>query len=735
MKPGVKTIAAVTACVLAATLALEADGEPAATRENTLAIMRKVADWQLAHPANRRLDDWTHGALYAGMMALGDLSPDPKYRDAMMSVGKANQWNPGFMVYHADDHCVGQMYCEMYTHYRNPAMLAPLRARLDYVLTNPSKGKVEERFPVKEIPAGILRWWWCDALFMAPPAWTRLYAVTGDEKYLDFMLREWWATSDLLYDKDEHLYFRDNSFFARKESNGKKIFWSRGNGWVMGGLVRVLQYLPADHPQRARFVEQFRQMADKLLACQQADGSWHASLLDPKIYPGPETSGSGFNGYALAWGVNEGLLDRAKFEPAVRKAWASLVGCVAKDGKLTHVQPVGGSPRRFDPRHTDNYGVGAFLLAGSEMVRMQLLADVANTTIHVTNDADRFRPQETVEVSMAELKAKLPGVTAENVAVMDGAAALWITSQTVDADGDGQAETLLFQADFLPKQKKEFTIFAGVDRTKLPAPTLKVAARFVPERLDDFAWENDRIALRLYGPALWKQDGPSKTGSGVDVWCKHVRGPVVDGMYKKGVYHEDDGRGVDCYKVGNARGCGGTAVWAQDALWASRCFDSWKLVSAGPIRATFELTYGPWDAAGRNVSEVKRISLDLGSNLNRIESRFKVEDADPLTVAAGLTIHAGGHVDHGDDWATVWEPTDGKNNGMLGLGLVVPGGTFKQAKDHAIVVAEVAPERPFVHYAGAGWSKGLDFPDRAAWKRYVEDFAARLASPLKVEIP
>jgi rhamnogalacturonyl hydrolase YesR len=480
MKYKMKTMMVVMVGVLTATPALNAADGPKPARETTLEIMRKVANWQLAHPSEHPPTDWTHGALYAGMTALGDLSADPKYRDAMMSAGRTNQWKPGLRVYHADDHCVGQLYCELFSLYRDPAMIAPLRERFDYILANPSKGKVEEKTKAEGLPAGIMRWWWCDALFMGPPAWAQLYAVTGEKKYLDFMILEWWATSDFLFDKEEQLYFRDNSYFVKKETNGKKVFWSRGNGWVMGGLVRVLQVLPSDHPERQRFVEQFQQMSEKLIACQQADGLWRSSLLDPESYPNPETSGSAFDCYAMTWGVNQGLLDRAKFEPVIRKAWAGLVGCVAEDGKLTHVQPIGADPKKFDPNLSEIYGVGAFLLAGSELYRMQLLDEVPNTTVSVNNDLDQFCAQKTVEISIADLKAKLPGVTAENVAVMDSAAARWITSQVVDANGDGQPERLLFQADFLPKQKKSFVIFAGIDRAKLPAPTLRTTARFVP---------------------------------------------------------------------------------------------------------------------------------------------------------------------------------------------------------------------------------------------------------------
>ena len=198
----------------------------------------------------------------------------------------------------------------------------------------------------------------------------RLYAATGDRKYLDAMNQLWWRTSDYLYDSEEHLYFRDSTYFAKREANGRKIFWSRGNGWVMGGLVRVLQLLPRDFPDRPRYIQQYREMAAKVVTLQQPDGLWRSSLLDPESYPLKETSGSGFYAYALAWGINQGLLDRATYEPAVLRAWAGLMAAVAPDGKLTHVQPIGADPKSFDGNLSETYGVGAFLLAGSEVYRL-----------------------------------------------------------------------------------------------------------------------------------------------------------------------------------------------------------------------------------------------------------------------------------------------------------------------------------------------------------------------------
>ena len=334
-----------------------------------LAMMEKVADWQLtnaspsaAHSKKVNEGAWTYGAFYAGVMALDSIADTPKYHDAMVAQGKKLDWHPGAKPYHADDQCVGQMYLELYMKDHDPAMLGPIKAKLDNILAHPSSDSLDVQKKGKQD-----RYWWCDSLFMGPPTWTRLYKATGDKKYLDFMDKEWWVASDFLYDKDEHLFYRDSRYFDKREANGKKIFWGRGNGWVMGGLARVLEIMPADYPSRPRYEAQFKEMAEKIASLQQPDGLWHASLLDPESYPMKETSGSGFFVFALAWGINHGLLDRAKFEPVVRKGWAGLEGCVTPEGKLGYVQPVGGDPKAFKPEDYEVYGAGAFLLAGKQM--------------------------------------------------------------------------------------------------------------------------------------------------------------------------------------------------------------------------------------------------------------------------------------------------------------------------------------------------------------------------------
>ena len=359
---------------------LSPDFKPAAI----LTAMQRVADWQLAHPSTNRPTAWEQGAGDAGFMALAGISGDLKYREAMLAMGETNGWQTGPRKYMADDQCVGQTYAELYFLYRDSKMIAPLREKLDAILAQPSDVTSLD-FNQKPQRKVLELWSWCDSLFMGPPTWVRLYAATDDERYMNFAVTNWWRTTDYLYDTNEHLFFRDSRYFGKREANGKKVFWSRGNGWVLAGAARMLQYLPMNHRARPRFEALFKQMAEKVLSCQQPDGLWRASLLDPDSYPLEETSGSGFFTYALAWGLNQGLLDHGTYEQAVRKAWAGLIDCVDTDGKLTHVQPVGADPKAFDPNSTEVYGTGAFLLAGSEVYRMAVFEKTTPNPVTLSN--------------------------------------------------------------------------------------------------------------------------------------------------------------------------------------------------------------------------------------------------------------------------------------------------------------------------------------------------------------
>ena len=236
-------------------------------------------------------------------------------------------------------------------------MLAPIQARMDAVMALPD----DQAHPL---------WWWCDALFMAPPVLAKLSTITGDRKYLAFMDREWDIASTLLYDPATHLFFRDATFLSKHEANGKGLFWSRGNGWVMAGLARVLTEMPADYPSRAKYVTQLQQMAEEIASLQGEDGLWRPGLLDPQTYPLPENSGSAFYVYALAWGINNGVLDRAKYLPVIQKAWTGLLAHIYVDGRLGCIQPIGAAPGDYTATASYVFGSGAFLMAGSEVDKL-----------------------------------------------------------------------------------------------------------------------------------------------------------------------------------------------------------------------------------------------------------------------------------------------------------------------------------------------------------------------------
>jgi unsaturated rhamnogalacturonyl hydrolase len=336
---------------------LATDLSPQLTRKNVSHAMQKVADWQLARAEPGFSQDWTFAALYTGFMAVPKAANGEKYQQAMLRMSKKFNWQPGPRVPNADDGAIGQTYLDLYFRYHDPAMMAPIRERMDAVMALPDN-------PEKPL------WWWCDALYMAPPVLAKLSRATGERKYLDFMDHEWWITSNLLYNPSNHLFFRDKSFLDKHEANGSPIFWSRGNGWVFAALARVLAEMPRDYPSRPKYVAQFKEMAEELAGLQGADGLWRPGLLDAAAYKLPENSGSAFYTYAFAYGINSGILERAKYLPVVEKSWQGLLSHIYEDGRLGCIQPVGAAPGDFTAASSYVFGTGAFLLAGSEVYRL-----------------------------------------------------------------------------------------------------------------------------------------------------------------------------------------------------------------------------------------------------------------------------------------------------------------------------------------------------------------------------
>lgn len=342
-------------------------------KDEVTTIARKVADWQIKEfPTNKYAvsepKGWIAGALYMGMFDWAELSGDEQYFDWMKKVFNRQHWQVADRMYHADDVCVSQTYIDMYGKYKEDKMLLPTLARIDWVVNNPSKGGMDIDYSK---PLSYERWSWCDALFMAPAVYTRLYTLTGNRKYMIFADAEFKATYNHLYDKEEKLFFRDSRYFNQKEANEQKVFWGRGNGWVIGGLAEILKTLPADDSEyRPFYLQLFKEISERLAGLQNKDGFWHASLLDPASYPSPETSATGFIVYGLAYGVNQGYLPADKYLPVIEKGWAALCSAVESDGKLGWVQPVGADPRKVTKEMTELYGTGAFLMAACEIHRL-----------------------------------------------------------------------------------------------------------------------------------------------------------------------------------------------------------------------------------------------------------------------------------------------------------------------------------------------------------------------------
>lgn len=377
-------------------------------------------------------------------------------------------------------------------------------------------------------------------------------------------------------------------------------------------------------------------------------------------------------------------------------------------------------------------------------------------TITVTHSLDAARPSETITVPWTEVAKALPGALLQRIEVRDAAGRILpyqvtnVAPQAKDPENKGVAYgELIFQHDFAAGEKSAVFNVRKIDTVAPVFPT-KAFARPVPERLDDFAWENDKVAHRTYGPALAAPAEPGSgkevlVTSGLDVWCKRVSYPIVDRWYNKGHdhYHKDEGEGMDMYQVGPSRGCGGTGVWDGKALHVGRNYKSARVLANGPIRAIFELTYDTWAANGVHVSEVKRFTVDAGHYLDRIESTFALTGTREITVGIGLNKNP---ADRGQEpqIAVIRSEADGvlaqwvvqKTNGELGTGVIVAGGIAGYAEDerNLLILAKAAAGQPLRYFAGAGWSRAGDFASRQQWHDYLTAFAARVRAPVQVAL-
>lgn len=691
--------------------ALYTDVAGVPSRESTMAAVEYVASSQIAAMAAEPLalstgsnltqmsSNWVAATFYVGASRLARVSDDTRTLRFLSAVADHYNYSvrgarSGKTMLNADDIAIGDLYEELYARRGQEGVLMPLRQRLDWQV--PYLARAEDT------PA--LVWWWADALYMAPPVFARMTAITGDPKYLTAADKEWRRTAARLWVEDEKLFLRDERFKDEnhRDADGDRIYWSRANGWVMGGLVRWLESVPVDFAGRAFYVDLFQKMAGRIAGLQQEDGLWRASLLDPEAYPEAETSGSVFYVYALAWGINHGLLDRDTYLPHVLKGWAGLNRHVLANGLVGAAQKTGDQPVSTDPEDVGLYASGTYILAGLEVASL--------------NDPVRSLPLAEPKRDTAEVIAATTPVPPAPVTVVGA-------EEIRRRDAEMRATSAL---SYDPSALNRPSTIEPLEPPPEDQRRPRAVARFAPDRLDDLLWENDRVAHRIYGPTLEAREAPS--GSGIDVWAKRVRYPFMDRQLKFPNYHVDRGEGLDYYDVGRGRGAGGLGIWYDNKLWTSRNFSTYQIDKTGGDEARFSVTYRPWPVdVVRTVSERREFSLPLGSNFTRMTSTLTSNSDAPLIVAIGISKRSN---DNGRGFVTrdaahgrlmFWEP-ENPEHGSLGIALAVDPATvegFTEDADNYLILVRVTPGQSFTYYMGSAWDRGLDFATRSAWEDFV----------------
>ena len=377
-------------------------------------------------------------------------------------------------------------------------------------------------------------------------------------------------------------------------------------------------------------------------------------------------------------------------------------------------------------------------------ITLSCVQDKQRHIVTVKNMLDVPRSFETVEVHKADL-ALNEGEDFEKFSIQDKETKTILVSQFVDQDKDGVIDMLLFQPNIGAKSEKQFELFI-TDKNSQQEVINYCYSRFVPERTDDYAWENNKVGFRTYGPnAQYRFENNLKEGtlsSGIDAWLKKVDYSIIDSWYKKytektGSYHEDTGEGLDNFHVGSSRGVGGIAIKQDTTFYISKNFIKWETITTGPIRTSFVLDYGTWDANGIAITEKKHISLDYGSNL----SKFEIEITGTDTFFSGLTLHENdGVVTQNEDtgWVSYWQPHE---DSELGTAIVVPNGNMVSSelyitniKDRSNLFSEIkVNNNKGIYYAGFGWKKSKQFTTKAEWENYLNDFTRKVNNPLLVD--
>ena len=751
-------------------------------------------------PGGKAKWDYTVGLFTLSLLKLDAQTPDPRYvKFAENTIGSFITTNGDIRGYKADEYQLdainpGKTVLALWqiTHeerYQKAATL--LRRQLD---TQPRTGDGgfwhKQRYPQQM---------WLDGLYMGAPFYAEYaWLFNGPVADYDDVAKQIRLVAEHTYDPTTGLFYHawdetKEQPWAIKATGTSSNFWGRAIGWYAMALVDVLDFFPTNHPARPEIIATFQKLCSGVVKYQDPKtGLWY-QVLDQGDRKGNylEATASSMFVYAMAKGVNHGYLPQL-YVPAIEKGYLGIIQSLIKndgDGKWSLTQccavaGLGGTPSNGRARDgsfdyyvsepivsNDLKGIGPFILAGIEV--RQLLNGPSATgkkpksvAVKVTNPADFPRNDETVEINLQAIAGDLHLDPATGrYAVRDGATSNVLDSQ-VYASEPGQApDKLLFQVALAPGETRMFFIVDATALTNVPPPKIRTFARHVPERFDDFAWESDCIAHRTYGLALIPAEGT--ISSGPDVWIKKDRRLIVDVMYATKHYHEDNGEFMDDYRVGKSRGCGGLGIWDGHKLYTSSNYRNWRLITTGPLRSEFELTYDAWDAGnGRKVSETKRYSIDAGSWFTRAQSTFGCDTNSPLTIGIGLAERACGTngeeliaQDQTEGWMSYWQPED-TPKGTIGVAIILPKGSVQaftndapdmpDSKIHAVVpmpthegyppirnllaMASAEVGKPFTYYFGACWDRSGDFTNHIQWEEYVRRFAERRDQPLRVTI-
>ncbi len=375
--------------------------------------------------------------------------------------------------------------------------------------------------------------------------------------------------------------------------------------------------------------------------------------------------------------------------------------------------------------------VFCLLLSSSVFMSCSSIKKMASVlTVTVSNSSSLSKTAETVEIPWQNLQ-KLNGLNAKEIIVKSKDTGKEIPSQVI-YNGTSSPQSIIFQTDIKAGSSQQFTIVNGVP-AKYPA---KVFGRQVPERFDDFAWENDKVAFRMYGEALESKKGMAK---GLDFWAKKTSRMIVNELYKGGDYHKDHGDAVDAYHVGMTLGAGGAEPIVGDEIIYPINYSEYKILDNGPIRFSFQLIYKPFLVNGKTVKEVKMVSLDAGSQLNKVTNNYEAPSS--LDIASGVTKHKGDgtvKIDEQNNYVAYWDKGDGgMANGYMGVGVIYPAKSLKytkETKQHVLAVVNGGKDNQITYYQGGGWSKSGNFDTVESWFAYLANFSENLKKPLNIQV-